>query len=36
MKFMKKLMKVVETLLTSILVADTFIVFLQVVFRYVL
>lgn len=36
MKFMKRLMKVVETLLTSILVADTFIVFLQVVFRYVL
>jgi len=36
MKFMKPLMKVVETLLTTILVVDTITVFTQVLFRYVL
>lgn len=36
MKFINKLMKGVENLLTGILIADTLIIFLQVIFRYVL
>ena len=36
MKIINKLMKGVENLLTGILIADTLIIFLQVIFRYVL
>lgn len=36
MKFINNLMKGVENLLTGILIADTLIIFMQVIFRYVL